>query len=211
MATNSFAQMKEDSKVLTSTLSNLTFGFSKSETSSTVNPTQTGKGKSFGFRPELTYGKVKKNGLLSYGLSLAWGFGTQSNTASGGFTTKNHLIGFAPVISYQKFYPLLERLYYSPFARLSVGYQYAKQNGTSSSSASIQKGIVGSFEFRPFSLVFSRNARTNFIFNLGSVAINYDRTKSYFIPMLYNGKTISTNLTLNASISGIGFGIQKLF
>lgn len=160
---DSFSQIQNGSKVLTSTLTTLGFSFGKSETSSNVNPTQIGKGISIGLRPELTFGRVKNNGLFSYGLSLVFGWGKQSNTASGGFETKNSSIGISPVVSYQKFYSIANNLYFSPFSRLSFGYLYSKQKGTSSTTSAIQKGVVGSFEFRPFSLTFSKNAKTNFL------------------------------------------------
>ncbi len=46
---------------------------------------------------------------------------------------------------------------------------------------------------------------------LGNTSINYDRTKSFYEANLDNGKTISSSLSINASIGGISFAIQKLF
>jgi len=212
VTTNSFAQMKDGSKVLTSTISFLNVGFSKGESSSSINPTLTSKTSGLGFITEVTYGKIKRNHLFSYGLQLTAGFDKNSNNSSSNPSDqKNHRIEFAPVLNYQKFYSLTDRLYFSPFSRLSVGYQYSKQGATSSSSSSIQKGIAGTFAFHPFSITFSKNQKTNFLFNIGTVSIDYTRTKSYYEPVLYDSKTISTTFSLSAQIGGIGFGIQKLF
>jgi hypothetical protein len=212
VAINSFAQINDGSRILTSTVSVLYLGFSKGESSSSINPTLTSKTSGLGFTTEVTYGKIKKNYLFSYGLQFTLGFDKNSNNSSSAPSNqKNHRIEFAPVLSYQKFYSLTDKLYFSPFSRLSVGYQYSKQGATSSSSASIQKGLAGSLAFHPFSLTFSKNPKTNFLFTIGTVSIDYTRTKSYYQPVLYDSKTISTTFLLNAQIGGIGFGIQKLF
>jgi len=136
----SFAQIADGKKALTSTISNFYFGLSKGEATSSINPTLTGKTSGFGFTTEVLYGEIKKNHLFSYGLQLGLGFGKQSNNSSSTSTdAKSHRIEFAPVVSYQKFYGLTDRLYFSPFSRLSIGYQFFKQDATSSSSASIKK------------------------------------------------------------------------
>ena len=208
---NGFGQTNDGKKVITSTLSNFYFGRSKGEATSSINPTLTTKTSGFGFATEVTYGKIKKNNLFSYGLNIAFGFNKQSDNTTTPANSKNHRIVFGPVISCQKFYKITEKLYYSPYSRLSLGYSYYKQNATPFSSASIQKGMLGSLTFHPFSITFSKSPKTNFLFTIGRVSIDYSRVKSYYDPILNNSQTISTNFLLSAQIGGIGFGIQKLF
>jgi len=212
LAANSFAQIKNGSKALTSTISFFNYSFGKGEASSSINPTFTSKSSGFSFMSEITYGEIKENHLFSYGLSLGYGFDKQSSSSNGTpNNSKNHRYAIGPAISYQKFYILADRLYYSPFSKLGVVYRYSKQDASVTSSAAIQKGIEGTFEFHPFSVTFSKNAKTNFLFTIGTVWFNYTRTKSYYRPVLYNSKTISNMFTASAQIAGIGFGIQKLF
>ena len=205
-ATNSFSQIKDGSKVLTSTLSSIGIGMSKSKSIANGSPDFLTKSQGFGFTLEGTYGKVRKSSLWSYGLNFSWRLNTQSNGGS-----NFHSIGAGPVISYEYFYRITDKFYFSPFFRFNTNYQYSKQDATATSSAFIQKGIAGSLMINPFSLTFSKSPKTNFLLVLGNVSLNYDRTKSFYQPSLNDGKTISSNFNLNSSVGGIGFGIQKLF
>ena len=175
-------------------------------------PTFISKTSGVGFTTEIAYGKIKKNHLFSYGLHLAMGFDKNYNNSSSTPTDqKNHRIEFGPVLSYQKFYSITDRLYFSPFSILNINYHYTKQGATSTSSAWLDKGIAGSFAFHPFSITFSKDPKTNFLFSIGTVSIDYSRTKYYTRPALNDGKTIYTAFNVDAQITGIAFGIQKLF
>lgn len=200
----SFAQIKDGSKVFTSTISNFGIYSTKSKTTSDNNPTSSTGGSGFGLTPELIYGKIKNNNLLSFGLSLTYQLIKQIDASN------KNAIAIAPVITYEKFYPITNKLYFTPFTRLSLGYQYASQAASSFSSRRIEKGLIGSFSFRPFSLTFAKNPRTNFLFTIGNLYLDFSRIQSYIEGNLNNSKTISTNLTINGSLGGIGFGIQKL-
>lgn len=198
-------QFKNGDKVWTSAISNFSVSISKSETTSNSNPPQTSKVNDFRLNPEITFGKIKNNQLFSYGLSLIAGITTQEGGSN------RHTLGIAPVIIYQKIYPLSEKLFFTPITRLNVGYQYSKQEASSFSSAQIQKSIVGSLGFYPFSLTFLKNEKTSFIFTITRISIDYNRTKSYLDPQIANGKTISSNLLFAGSLNSVGFGIQKHF
>lgn len=207
----SFGQIKDGTNVI-GLMGNIYVGISKGESSSAVNPTLISKTRGGGLNSEITYGKIKSNHLISYG--LIFGFGTDkqsSNSITTPGESKNHRYNIGPTVSYQKFYSLTNKLYYSPISKLSVVYQHSKQDASVISSIGIQKGIAATFEFNPFSITFSKSPKTNFLFTIGSIWINYTRTKSYYEPILNDSKTISSQFTVNAQISGIGFGIQKLF
>lgn len=205
LTANSFAQIKDNTKVFTSTISTLGIYSTKSKTTSDNNPTSRTGGSGFGLAPELTYGKIQNGHLFSFGLRLAYQLTKQID-----YSDRNS-ISVAPVVSFEKFYPITNQLYFTPFTRLSVGYQYASQGASSYSSKQIEKGITSSFEFRPFSLTFAKSPKTNFLFTIGNLSAEFNRTKSYIKGSLNNSKTISTNITINGSLGGIGFGIQKLF
>ena len=62
-----------------------------------------------------------------------------------------------------------------------------------------------------FSLVFSKNARTNFLFELGSIAATEQRNRSYYTADPNSNKSVSGSFSLTGTVSGIALGIQKLF
>lgn len=205
-ASNSFSQVNDGSKVLTSTLSRIGIGISKSKSTSNASPDFLTESQGFGFTVEGTYGKIRKGNLWSYGLDFSWRLNTQSNGGS-----DFHSIGAGPIVSYEHFYRITDHFYFSPFFRFNADYQYSKQDATATSSAFIQKGIAGSLVINPFSVTFSKNPKTNFLLMLGNASLNYDRTRSFYQSALNDGKTISSNFYLSSSVGGIGFGIQKLF
>jgi len=212
LANNSFAQIKDGRKVLTSVISSIGVSSFKGEASSSVNPTLNYETSGIGFTTEIAYGKIKKDNLFSYGLHLALGFSKNSNNStSDPIDQKNHRIEFGPVLNYQKFFSITDKLYYSPFSRLNINYHYAKQGATSTSSASFEKGIAGSLAFYPFSITFSKDPKTNFLFTIGTVSIDYSRAKYYTKPALNDSKLITSAFNTNAQLAGIGFGLQKLF
>lgn len=202
-----YAQIKENTRVLTTTLSNISIGISNFKSTSNNNPTQSGTSSGYGFATEVMYGRIKMHKLLSYGVNFSWRLNTQSNGGS-----DNRTVAFGPVFSYQKFYAIkADRLYFSPFFKFSAGFQFANQHASASSSALMEKGYLASFIVNPFSLTFLKDNKTNFLFSLGAVTLSYDRTKSFFAGNLNESQIISKNLTLYGSIGGINFGLQKLF
>lgn len=196
-------QIQNGKTVLTSSLSNFSVGASKSETSSNNNPTQSSSSNSFNINPDIMIGKIKNNSLLSYGINLNYSTTKQMNAGSW------RAISVAPTLSYLKYYKISERAFLSPFGRLSIGYKHAKQDAYPNTSGQIQKGVISSLGFYPFSFTFQINTNTNFIFSISRISVEYDRTKSYFEPQLANGKTISSNFLISGTLNSIGFGIQK--
>ena len=203
VATNSFGQIKDGSKVLTTTLSNLFINLGKTKTTSNLQPPSSGKSQAFGLTLEGTYGKVKNSSLWSYGLSISGAFSTND----GG--SRSHSYGFAPVVSYQKFFPLSERFYYSPFGRLSVGYSHTTNSGVGSTRW-IMNTLGGSAAFYPFSVTFVKNAKTNILFMLGTVSLSQYRTKYFNKPSEDDAQSITNSLALTAGFNGFTFGIQRV-
>lgn len=202
LVNQSFAQIKDGTKVITATGNLFNANFNKYTSSDSVS-TNSNTSSSISFSPSLTYGKIKNNGLLSYGLHL-----TLSRSANEGSKT-SYPISFGPIVSYQKFYLITQQIYFTPSAILSVEYSYSRNKN--SLNVNTYNGIASSFYFYPFSLTFSKNQKTNFVISVGSASIGYNRSVNKWTNGTASTKNTNSNLGINASFSGIGVGIQKLF
>lgn len=212
---NSIGQLNDGRKILTISAATITIATDKNV--STQNSVEMARSKGTGVTilPELSFGRIHKGHLLSYGLQLFLNFNKSKiesdQNPNLNIITHGHTVGIAPLISYQKFLPLVaSKLYYSPYGSMVFGYKFNKLNGTGISEQT-NKGIYGSLVFRPFSIIYIKTAKTNFVFNIGNISIDYDRMTNSYTDNPNGVKTVSSNLSLSSALGSIVFGIQKTF
>jgi hypothetical protein len=202
VVSQSSAQIKDGTRIFTATGNLFNASFSKSS-SSDSGSSYSASGSNIVFSPVITYGKVKNNGMLSYGLSLLLTRYTSNDNKA------YYPISVGPIISYQKFYLITPQVYFTPSATLSVLYSYSREK--SSLNEYTAKGIASSFYFYPFSLTFSSNQKINFIISVGSASIGYNRSVNNLTDGTTSTKNTSSTFSINANFSGMGVGIQRLF
>lgn len=195
------AQIQDEIRVLTGSLSNISFYSTSSKSTTSNNPTQYSGGSGFGLSQEVSYGVIKNNRLLSVGLDINFGFINPRNAIN------QTIINIGPLVSYQRFYSISDKLYFTPFARMSIGYRYSLAEADPFIEVSRNYGVIGQLALRPVAVTFAKSEKINFLLFVGGLYVNYSRITD----RLDERKIVNTNFNLNGTLTGMGFGLQKLF
>lgn len=195
------SQLKEGSRIATT---NIGFDFTGSKQNITNFDTTSSAIAQNSFYVNLGFGigKLKNNRLLTYGISISDSYNNGINSG----VTNAYTITAS--VSYQKFYPITDKLYFTPLSNLYAGYSHSRSYSALETTNGFTTGII----FYPIAVTFCRNSTTNFVFYVGNFDLEYNYLRNYkdnLIPGTY--KMYSSSLNINSSFTGFGVMLQKVF
>ena len=203
------AQLNNNAKVLGITFRNLSFNSTHAvNISDGWNPPSSrseidNNNFIFQLQAECTFGKVKNNHLLSYGVGVDWRLYHQT------VGPDEISLTVTPEATYHKLYKLANRLYAAPNAKVGFSYGYSIWLDSTQSQKSYNYNIFA--EFHPFSLIYCITKHTNVVFSIAVLQASYG---SYLRTDKFDAidqKTRYSSFTFSGYLSNYNIGIQKVF
>ncbi len=203
------AQLNNNTKVLGINLSNFSFeaahgvyqsdGWSPPSSRSEIdnNPIL------FQLQAECTFGKVKNNHLLSYGVGIDWRLIHQSAGPD------EIIFAVTPEVTYHKLYKLANRLYAAPYAKVGFSYGYSIWLDSTQSQKSYSNNFFA--EIHPFTLIYCLTKHTNVVFSLAVLQASYGSNLISDKFDTVDRKIKYSFFTFNGYLSNYSIGIQKVF
>ncbi len=148
-----------------------------------------------------SFGKIKNNHLLSYGLNVVW----QLNSQSAGYNS--YAIMLKPFVSYCKIIKISKKLYSTPYGSFGIGYSYFQDRNDMLLDE--QRIISSSIQIYPFSLTYCMTSKTNLLLYLGSLQLNYNNYNTNYY--LSNTSIKSKGIELSGFVNHFSIGIQRKF
>jgi hypothetical protein len=203
------SQSLEGKKVISTTFSRIGANSYHNKIFVPNNPDQVIKNYSFGFYPDISYGKINSNNtLIAYGITLGIGW---SKSESINYESRSWSYTFFPNIYFQKYERITDRLFFSPAMNTSIGYSRSIGKTEGSSGKSIRDLYGGNIELFPLGLNFNIKSNLHLMFYFSNVSFNYSHSKLYSKPRIADSKSIVNDISLQADVSYIKLGIQKIF
>jgi len=203
LATSVSAQLQNGTKILTTSVGALNLSANSNSERSDGRDPMNSSSSSILLQSDVTFGVFKNSNLFSYGMSLIF---SHINQSEADFTSWR----LSPVVSYERFYPIVDKLYFTPFISASVGYEFGKTEASQYSSQLNKNGIAGTIRVNPVAVSFLPNKKTVFFLGLSQIVLSYTRFTSKRKSNMDNGRTIEKQFSANAALSSVSFGLQKI-
>lgn len=206
---NLLSQSLEGKKVISTTFSRIGAYSNHSKIIVPNNPDYFFKNTSFGFYPDISIGKINSNNILT-AFGVALGIGWSKNE---GLDFENRLWSYSlfPNLYFQKYERISERIFFSPAMSASIGYNRTMGKTKGYSGNSITNLYGGGIDLFPLGINFNFKSNLHLMFSLTNISLKYSHSETHSKPNVNESKSIVNNISLQAEVSNIRLGIQKIF